>query len=339
MSELWEKDKYLRTYIGAEDKYDLFSFDVFDTILFRHCERPVDVFAIVWERVKKDYPDIQITPEEYLTIRREAERAAYRKNSPLHNFRLIFDEMVFPKDIISRLMETEIEVEKEMVYLNETVNSLISYLLGKNKKIVLVSDMYHSSATIEMLLKTAGFNMDYIQKLYVSSEYSCHKAGGFLFDKIIEENPGLTRESVIHLGDNIKGDYAGAKMAGFVAQYYGDIPADYQEDADVLKINQICREIREKRMKNVAVFGAGHFGKLFCRMAKQQGIHILEVLDNNVSLQGQCLDGIPITSLNCDNKYDCIVIATMHHKEIYEQLNQFYEKIQKPFIWSIVEEK
>ncbi len=70
---LWKYDKYLCHL--RQEKYELLSLDVFDTILFRTCSHPTDVFLEVGRRGKeKGIVKESITPREFQQIRILAEK-------------------------------------------------------------------------------------------------------------------------------------------------------------------------------------------------------------------------------------------------------------------------
>lgn len=225
--QLWRQDACLACLSDRLDHYQLFSFDVFDTVVFRHCEKPVDVFALVWEEAGKQFPGLIMSPQEYLEERREAERRANRNHHPHHNFEMIFEELSLDPDLLDFLQKEEIEMEKRVLYPNPAVCSLIDTLYEMGKPIILVSDMYHSRAVIRELLECAGIDLSKIQEVYVSSQFSCHKGGGFLFEKVLSRYPELERSRVVHIGDNINGDFKGAVAAGLDAVLYNRFgPAD-----------------------------------------------------------------------------------------------------------------
>lgn len=204
------------------DDYDLFCFDIFDTLLFRRCERPIDVFPKVWDKALKKYSNQTLTPEEYLNLRRKAELEMESKNAPRHGFNLIFDEMNFEPELICFLKKAEIETEQEMVYRNSSVYSFICHLKHLKKKIVLVSDMYHSKEVIEELLVSAGIDLTMFSDIFVSSEYDCRKRTGKLFEKVFEHYPEIDKHRIVHIGDDVRGDFDGAHVAGIDAVLYTD---------------------------------------------------------------------------------------------------------------------
>lgn len=75
--------------------------------------------------------------------------------------------------------------------------------------------MYHSAEFISELISLAGYNKDY-EKIYVSSEYGVHKTSGELFIFLLTEN-NISPENLLHIGDNVNGDYESPKKMGINA--------------------------------------------------------------------------------------------------------------------------
>lgn len=210
--ELWKQDACLASLDGRFGDYDLFSFDLFDTLLFRRCPRPVDVFAMVWEKALGRFPNQAMTAEDYLEFRRAAEQSANRKHAPRHDYEYIFKEMPLDKALIDFLREEEIETEKRVVYLNKAMVSLLYTLREKGKSAVIVSNMYHSAAVLRDILSTAGFDFGLVSNLFVSSEYAKYKSTG-LFKVVLDSFPDIKPDRVLHIGDSEYEDYHSAQTA------------------------------------------------------------------------------------------------------------------------------
>ena len=59
------------------DKYQLISFDIFDTLLFRTAAKPIDVYEKVWQKAKEsDICSTDISCNEFIKLRVEIERRA-----------------------------------------------------------------------------------------------------------------------------------------------------------------------------------------------------------------------------------------------------------------------
>lgn len=195
--------------------YDVISFDVFDTLLLRQVEKPTDVFSFM--EAKYSLPRFC-----HLRMRAEAEA---RKKSPmgevdLHDIYELLEKWIGIDKAL--WMEREIEAEKKLCYANPYMKILIEKLKTKQKRMIAVSDMYLKQDVICDLLTSAGY--DGIEEVFVSNEYQMSKGNGKLYD-VVKKYVGNKR--VIHIGDNIASDYAGAKKQGLDAWHYPNVNARY----------------------------------------------------------------------------------------------------------------
>jgi HAD superfamily hydrolase (TIGR01549 family) len=222
MPDTWRNDIYLKNITDDLERFDIVSFDVFDTLIFRACYAPSDVFEKVGEKIAALRPDWHYRPTAYKRLRIAAEqRAGEKKGRGIDcTFREIFREFPFSEELRRELARLEIECEKDAQFLNRSVWSLLVDAFDKGKKIIIVSNMYYSGERLLEFLRFAGANVDLVSEVYVSSEQGCHKDSGELFERMLNDNPGISRNRVLHIGDNEKADILGAKNAGIEAVHY-----------------------------------------------------------------------------------------------------------------------
>ncbi len=190
------------------DGYDVVSFDVFDTLIFRPFAKPEDLFYLVGARLGYfGFREIRIDAERYA-----------RANSEKPNFEIniydIYSELARRTGLSRSDAELEIATEVELCYANPYMLELFAILRARGKNTVIVSDMYLPTSVIEEILNKNGF-CGY-KKLYVSCEYGRSKSTGQLF-KTVKREFG---SSIIHIGDNYASDVLGAERAGIKAYYY-----------------------------------------------------------------------------------------------------------------------
>ncbi len=229
VEELWEKDAYLRPLSQHLFSYDLISFDVFDTILFRTCNEPGDVFERIGHELLKQYDGWPYQPVAFAMLRKEAEQKA-RSHKPRGvdcTLDEILAQMPFPTEVIQRIRQLEIDCEKQAIYLNQNIYSFMRHCFALGKKIVLVSDTCHSKGQIMDFLSCAGADTQIISDLFVSSEWGFFKSGGGLFDRMLPAFPGQDPKRVLHIGDNVNADVEGAKKAGINALHYPVVPHSF----------------------------------------------------------------------------------------------------------------
>lgn len=135
------------------DKYDIISFDMWDTLVCRPFARPEDL-------------------QEYAG---GVDYKNQRKAGKIH------------------ATEKEIAMEIGMAQPVKKIKAIYDEAVRLKKKILVVSDMYLSSSTLNQILNKCGYTN---YKLYVSCECGTNKAGD-LFKKVIAENKG----KIIHFDD------------------------------------------------------------------------------------------------------------------------------------------
>ena len=190
--------------------FDIISFDVFDTLIFRPFANPTDLFYLLGEK---------FNVFNFSELRRMAEgNARIKTHKP--NFEIdvydIYEELSTMCKLKKEDANVEIKLEEEICYANPYMLKVFNLLKGKNKKIVVISDMYLPSKVILNILEKNGFKD--INSVIVSCEHGCSKGGGGLF-QVIKSKFGKSK-AYAHVGDNESADVYGAKKAGFEPFYY-----------------------------------------------------------------------------------------------------------------------
>lgn len=211
--------------------YDVISFDVFDTLIFRPFSKPTDLFFETGRRL--GYPDFE-------RIRREMEwRAREKKYQKSRTREISLDEIWdmmeretgIPKE---KGMETELDCEMMYCFPNPYMKEVVKALKQDEKKIIITSDMYLRKIQIQELLKHCGYPE--FDGYYVSCEYGVSKGDKGLYEQIKKDYG--TEISYVHVGDNPYSDQKKAKEAGFVSVPYknvNDIGETYRsEDMSVI---------------------------------------------------------------------------------------------------------
>lgn len=179
-------------------KYEVISFDIFDTLIYRTVELPEDVFSLVG--IKCNYPDFR-------KWRVEAEKRArvendYKFGSREVTLKDIYQILYRKYSVPSSVMEVEEETELERLIPNPYMQNLYYVALTEGKTVVLTTDMYLSKEFIEKVLHSCGYR-DY-SRIYLSNEYKLRKGDGTLQKKLIED---FSTEKILHIGDSLNGDY------------------------------------------------------------------------------------------------------------------------------------
>jgi predicted HAD superfamily hydrolase len=199
----------------------LYSFDIFDTLITRCTEHPSDVFWYVQEELKQNSLKLpEYIVDSFATVRIEAEsnaRAFYEKNEITIDdiYRILSQMADLSDDQIAYIKEIEIQKEKEFARPIEENIRQLKELLRENKRVVLISDMYLSEGIIRELLTTIDMCFENIS-MYVSSRYNATKASGELYIKV-KEIEEIEYGEWHHIGDNHISDVIVPRMLGILA--------------------------------------------------------------------------------------------------------------------------
>lgn len=221
------------------DEFDLISFDIFDTLLFRAVSAPSDVFCQVWHKAKQEDPQCcDLSEEEFRKLRIEAERRARNRRE---------SREVFLEDIYAEmphflcpdwkwLMGLELACEKECCYCNPQIYRLLLKAVQLEKKVVLLSDMYLTKTQICSLLKANGIDTELFNSIIISCDQGCSKQSGKLYHVLKERYPSIPAKRMLHIGDNKNSDHGQALAAGLCAYHYNVIPDKLYSIYDYEKI-------------------------------------------------------------------------------------------------------
>lgn len=201
--------------VEALKDYDIISFDVFDTLIFRPLARPTDAFAFVGEKLGMlNFRDIRIEAEQ------NARFECFGKNNHMEvRFSEIWDKLSEDTGLDSENgMELEWETELSLCYANPFMLEVWNRLEQLGKKRIIVSDMYLSHDQIETLLIKNGF--EGAEKIYVSCEYGISKANGKLYNLVKND---FSYCKMIHVGDNPVSDVNNARKAGLDTLLYPNV--------------------------------------------------------------------------------------------------------------------
>lgn len=197
-------------------QYDVISFDIFDTLIFRPFSEPADLFFFLGEKLEiLDFKRLRMQAETEARVQKYKEQKHYE---------------VTLEDIWSRLekevgcskeqgMQVEQSLELEFCYANPFMLQVFGQLQKYGKKIVITSDMYLSKAFLSELLQKNGY--EGYEELYISCEYGKSKADGTLYEVVKQAFPKAV--SAIHVGDNSVSDVKNAKKHGFEVFYYPNV--------------------------------------------------------------------------------------------------------------------
>lgn len=196
------------------------SFDIFDTLFFRKCFLPEDIFEIVGKhKYVKKYYDLPSTFKKY---RIYAEKNARVTHSDFQDITLeqIYDELSISQRARDKIKQIELDTEREFLVVNYDLERWIDLALECGKKVILISDMYLSKDELKYICLDKLKNIDKISKVYVSSEYKLTKAKGDLFLEVLKSE-SIEPKELFHIGDNKISDISTAYSLGINVLHYG----------------------------------------------------------------------------------------------------------------------
>lgn len=185
------------------DSVEYVSFDIFDTLIVRNINRPIDVFDVVEnEYNKKNKNKISDFRKKRVDIERKCRLKSKYEEVTIGE---IYNQLEIAESGIDAnlLMNIEQSVEVDLCQFNNNIKEIFEYCKNKKKKIIITSDMYLDEITIKKILSKN--NIKY-EKLFLSSVVRLTKETGNLF-KYLLNDLGINPNNIIHIGDNENSDY------------------------------------------------------------------------------------------------------------------------------------
>ena len=195
-------------------KYQVITFDVFDTLIFRPFSSPADLFYLMGDALA--YPDFKRIRQE---MERKAREIHHKEKgdwevSLEEIYALLSEETGIDRE---QGMAVELAMEEKMCFANPYMLEVIRYLKAHGKGYQVISDMYLGEARVRHLLKTTGYPEP--ENVYVSCDYGMSKGTGTLYSVL----PSLPENSWIHIGDNVYSDIEQAKKHGAQVYHYPNV--------------------------------------------------------------------------------------------------------------------
>ena len=115
---------------------------------------------------------------------------------------------------VNELIKKELQIEIESTFIDNNIMKLINFIktFYESKKIIIISDFYHSSSFLKKLLKSKEIEK-YFSKIYSSSDYMKTKRDGKIF-KVVKDIHSIKYSQWLHIGDNVQSDYEIPKQIG-----------------------------------------------------------------------------------------------------------------------------
>lgn len=189
----------------------LYSFDVYDTLITRRTATPEGIFALMQKRLTEsetyaDYPKLLL--QNFYLIRIESEKVARNTyiSGDVYDITLsqIYECIRLSAELseeqIKRLMQLEIETELEnSIPIIENIKK-VRVLKEKEERVVLISNMYLGTDVIRRILAGMDTVFENIT-IYVSGDLGRTKGTGTLY-QYVREKEDVEFSNWYHFGDN-----------------------------------------------------------------------------------------------------------------------------------------
>lgn len=205
-----------------------YSFDIFDTLLTRITNDPLDVFYLVQrrigtmsavpDRVRRIYPQARIWSEF------RARRCSGREDVSLaHIYDTLDRELSLGQAARDALLYQELEVERDCSVPIAVNVRKARNLQADGYRVIFISDMYLPTVFLHELLADHGICREE-SSLYVSGEVGLTKGSGSLFGHVLERE-GLAPDQLVHCGDHYFSDVIVPSRLGIRTEpYSADVP-------------------------------------------------------------------------------------------------------------------
>lgn len=204
--------------------YDVISFDIFDTLIYRKVEKPNDIFHLM---------SSEMGMNDFAYIRKRAETEARDRKEKAEGTREvvlseIYDVLQENYHVDCKWMNREIALEVAMSmqnpYMHQVYHLLCRLSEETDKTIVFTTDMYLPLDVIKEMLQKNGYEV--YHEIILSNEYGLRKGDGTLQSVLSEHYPNKT---IIHIGDNKQADIDKTRECGMDALYNPDSHFIYKE--------------------------------------------------------------------------------------------------------------
>lgn len=202
-----------RTLLG-DIMINLYTFDVFDTLITRKTATPDGIFALMQEYLqhspqfhhidvdfRSNFYRIRLNTERFVRLQQSREKEEITLKDIYEGF--VSSYALSPLDV-EELMDLELRFEKENIVAIQKNIQYLKALLSQGKKVALLSDMYLSEKSVRLLLLQIDPIFSQIP-LFVSSVVKETKASGGLFC-FVHKTLGIPYDEWQHMGDNQKSD-------------------------------------------------------------------------------------------------------------------------------------
>jgi len=201
VKEKIECDYWNKSYddlVDLVNKYDVISFDIFDTLVMRKIYLPMDVFSLVEKKVQALYG----SEFKFAEYRRKAE--INLENPTINEIYTEIQKITgWNNALAEEIKQCEIDTDIQLIVPREKMVEFCNTLITQKKEVCFVSDMYYSGKQLQKILFKCGIDAD-IDQIIVSCECKKSKKDSTLWEQYKEQY--IQSKRALHIGDNEEAD-------------------------------------------------------------------------------------------------------------------------------------
>ncbi len=225
----------------APEGIEVLSLDCFDTLLWRDCHAPADVFAAL----PGVLPGQRMVAEK---MARKTERVLRARSEV--GLEAIYAQAMPNASIAQRgaAIEAELEPEARACFAFAPTVDLMRAAKARGLSVIIVSDTYLDAAQLHTLIaRSAGEDVaSLIDRVFVSSEAGLSKSQGLL-GKVMRAMKCDAR-AILHIGDNKVADHDSARALSIPALHLDQFPKAAQQR---LRLERSCQQMIGERGRGV----------------------------------------------------------------------------------------
>lgn len=234
--------------IEAINEAGIVSFDLYDTLIYRTVNRPIEILKMARKQYERLYGKL---PFEFEAEHSRQEYILYKSGRTFelqdiyHRINGITDEEK------KKLYEIEVNTEIDNCFPSRMGMEVYNYAKKCGKHIIITTDMYLPKEVIKQILTNCGYILP-DEDIFISSTIGKWKSQNGSLYKYVQRGLGFEPKEFVHLGDNAKNDVLYAKLSGWNSFLINN----GRENGLIIKPRFI-----DKRSKDFA-FGYDYFGAL-----------------------------------------------------------------------------
>lgn len=226
---------------GMDGEVSVLSLDCFDTLLWRDCHAPNDLFAGLEPVTFGQRYSAQNNA-------RSAKRAL--KDSVEVNLKEIYTQAMpgaLP-DAVNSAVDEELRIEAQTCFAFAPTVELMRKAKAQGLRVIIVSDTFLTAQQLGALIERAAGEevAGLIDRIFASCEMGLSKAEGLLA-KVLQAMKRRPSE-LLHIGDNRRADFEGARAAGIPALHLAQFSETAQQR---LRLERACGELLDFKSEGV----------------------------------------------------------------------------------------